>query len=209
MRRDWVEISRPLTADMPVWPGDDPFRLHTSLRDGWSVSHVDTTCHVGTHAETGLHVEQGHPPLSAIGLETFCGPAEVVHAACDGASAVSPRHLPGGWSPAAPRVLIRTGTFPVGSPKIGFDFAGLDPELIKLLAAAEVRLVGLDTPSVDPLESQDFPAHHALARLGLVWFEGLDLEHVDPGLYDLVALPLPLVGTEAAPARVVIRPLTG
>ncbi len=207
MNSNWIDISRPLIPDIPVWPGDDPFRFRTNLRDGWSVSRLDTTCHVGTHAETGLHVEQGHPPLSAIGLETFCGPTEVVYAACGGASAVSPGHLPRDWRPATPRVLVRTGTFPTGSPKIGLDFVGITPELIELLAASDVQLVGIDTPSVDPLESQDFPAHHSLARHGLVWIEGLDLEHVDPGLYDMVALPLPVIGTEAAPTRVVVRPI--
>ncbi len=207
MSRDWIDVSRPLRPGIPVWPGDVPFELATIRRDDWSVSRLSTTCHVGTHAETGLHVEPGHPPLSAIPLHVLCGTAEVVDVPTGGESTVTLRHLPGGWRPAAPRVLLRTGTFPVGSSAIRAGFAGLGPGLVGDLAAAGVLLVGLDTPSVDPMESEDFPAHHALAHHGMVWIEGLDLTAAPAGQYEMVALPLPLRATEAAPTRVILRRL--
>lgn len=207
MSQGWIDVSRPLRPGIPVWPGDVPFELITVHRDGWSVSRLETTCHVGTHAETGLHVEPGHPPLAAVPLDLLCGPAEVVNVPTGGDPAVTPRHLPAGWRPAAPRVLFRSGSFPPDAPAIRPGFAGLDPGLVEALAAAGVLLVGLDTPSVDPLEAEDFPAHHALARHRMVWIEGLDLTPAPSGLYEMVALPLPLQATEAAPTRVILRHL--
>lgn len=205
MSTPWIDVSRPLTLGVPVWPGDVPFEPATVRRDGWSVSRLSGTCHVGTHAETGLHVEPGHPPLSDIPLETLCGTAEVLRIELHGAPAVSPRHVPPGWTPSAPRVLFHTGTFPRGTPRISPGFAGLHPDLVHVLAAAGVILVGIDTPSVDPMEEKSYPAHHALATLEMVWIEGLDLDSVAAGMYEMVALPLPVAGTEAAPARVILR----
>jgi len=201
---DWIDVSRILDERTPVWPCDRPFTLCTRLEDRMTVTHLATTCHVGTHVETGLHVVAGLPALDSVPLTVLCGPAEVVHPATGG-PVVRVEDLPRGWSPAAPRVLIRTGTFPAGTSSIGSGFAGLSPALVDHLAARGVLLVGIDTPSVDPMEAEDLPAHRALARHGLVWIEGLDLEVAGPGTYEMVALPLPLAGTEAAPARVLLR----
>ena len=88
-------------------------------------------------------------------------------------------------------------------------FRGLDVDLVQYLAGCGTVLVGIDTPSVDPFAATDLAAHRALADAGMVWIEGLLLDHVTEGLYHMVALPLPLVGADGAPCRVVLRPLHG
>ena len=100
----------------------------------------------------------------------------------------------------APRLLIRTGTFPDRSV-FSEDFAALDPDLVDWLHARGVRLVGIDTPSVDPFGSTELPSHRAFLRNDMAILEGLDLEAVPEGLYELIALPLRLVGFDASPVR--------
>ena len=101
-------------------------------------------------------------------------------------------------------MLLATGTHPRGAEVAAGRFAGVEPALVEWLSAAGVRLLGIDTPSVDPLGSDDLPAHRALAAHGMVWIEGLLLDGVAAGLYELLVLPLPLEGAEAAPVRAVL-----
>jgi hypothetical protein len=104
------------------------------------------------------------------------------------------------------RVLIHTGTFP-DFEHWNSDFAGLDPALVDALAAQGIELVGVDTPSVDVQESKDLPAHARFLANDMSILEGLRLAHVAPGEYELIALPLPLVGFDASPVRAVLRTL--
>jgi arylformamidase len=104
---------------------------------------------------------------------------------------------------AVPRVLFRTGTFP--DPEAwNEDFASLSPELVEHLHGRGVLLVGIDTPSVDPMQSKGLESHHALLRTGMRNLEGLVLEGVADGIYTLIALPLPLAGADASPVRAVL-----
>ena len=103
----------------------------------------------------------------------------------------------------APRVLFRTGSFP-DPERWTPDFASLSAELIESLHAQGVRLVGIDTPSIDPQESEDLPAHRAAADHDIAILEGLVLEHVTPSRYTLAAFPLRLEGADASPVRAVL-----
>jgi arylformamidase len=121
------------------------------------------------------------------------------------------REFPADALPAtftAPRVLIATGTYP-DPTQFNEDFAGLHPSAVEHLAAAGVGLIGVDTPSVDRVADEDLPAHQACARTGVLILEGLRLERVPEATYELIALPLRLVGFDASPVRAVLRPLAG
>ena len=87
------------------------------------------------------------------------------------------------------------------------DFRAIDPKLIEALAARGGRLIGTDAPSIDPATSKDLHAHHAAHRAGMAILEGLVLDRVAPGEYELIALPLPIEGVEATPVRAVLREL--
>ena len=105
-----------------------------------------------------------------------------------------------------PRVLFHTGTFP--DPCVwNTDFASLSPELIVQLARRDVTLVGIDTPSVDPYSSKDLPSHAACVAHDVCVLEGIVLDHVVDGVYELVALPLRLEGFDASPVRAILRTL--
>ncbi|MCG6961933.1 MAG: cyclase family protein [Acidobacteria bacterium] len=201
----WLDISRPLAPGIPVWPGDRPFELEQKRANGMVLSAISTTCHVGTHVDADLHMEGAGAAVESIPLERLVGPAEVVRAT-GRPRRVGFEHLPAGWTPAAPRILVRTDSHPADARTVGAGLSGLAVELVHGLADRGVVLVGIDSPSVDPFDSTDPESHHALALRTMTWIEGLLLEAVEPGLYDLVALPMPLVGAEASPVRAILRP---
>jgi arylformamidase len=203
-RSEWIDVSRPLTPATPVWPGDRAFQLDRMMTGEITTSSFATSCHVGTHVDAPGHVDASAGGVESIPLGRLIGPAEVVAVT---AEVVAPEHLPPGWSPAAPRLLLRTDSHPLDAP-IGPGSAALDARLVHWLADRDVVLVGIDTPSVDPFSSDDLPAHRALRARGMTWIEGLWLGGIAPGRYQLVALPMAIVGADAAPARVVVRPLT-
>lgn len=197
----WIDVSRPLATGVPVWPGDRPFRLEQEVHDGVLLSSIATTCHVGTHIDAPLHLDAAAGGVDSIALARLIGPAEVVVAR---AAVVTPEVLPAGWAPSLPRLLIRTDSHPIGAP-IASGFASIDVRLVHWLADRGVETLGVDTPSVDPYESADLPAHRALLARGMTWIEGLALDRVGAGRYQLVALPMALVGADAAPVRAVLR----
>jgi arylformamidase len=105
-----------------------------------------------------------------------------------------------------PRLLLATSTFP-DPGRFTEDFAALSPELIRHLHGQGVRLIGVDTPSVDPFESKELPAHKTFLAHDMAILEGLVLGGVPEGEYELIALPLRLVGFDASPVRAVLRSL--
>lgn len=199
-RAEILDISRPLSPGVPVWPGDRPLRLEQEIEGSSVLSWFSTTCHVGSHLDAPRHIDPAAGAVDAIPLDRLVGPAEVV---ATSGPLVTPASLPVGWSPSAPRLLLKTDSHPLGAP-IGPEFAALGSDLVSWLADRGVVLVGIDTPSVDPFESDSLPAHHTLAARGMTWLEGLWLEHIPDGIYTLVALPLPLLGAEAAPVRAIL-----
>ena len=104
----------------------------------------------------------------------------------------------------APRVLLATGTYP-DSEDFNEDFAALAPELVEDLHRQGVKLIGIDTPSVDLFDSKDLPSHRQFLKHDMAILEGLLLKDVPEGLYELIALPLKLVGFDASPVRAILR----
>jgi arylformamidase len=212
------DISPTLSAATPVWPGDTPYRaeLTWSIEEGGTVnvSAITTTPHLGSHADAPFHAEADGATIADLPLEPFLGPCRVVEVPPE--PLITPEHVaqgPGGGADLAdpPRLLLKTGSVRRGSgadgdaPAFPEQFSALSPELARALGEAGALLVGLDTPSVDPFDSEELPAHHALIRGGVVNLEGLVLDDVPPGLYELVALPLKLAGLDASPVRAVLR----
>jgi arylformamidase len=99
--------------------------------------------------------------------------------------------------------LLATGSFP-NPEKWNSDFAALSPELVTYLHKQGVRLVGIDTPSIDPENSKALESHQAVADCDLAILEGIVLDKVPDGLYTLLALPLKIEGADASPVRAVL-----
>lgn len=204
-----IDISPRYRAGMPCWPGDTPFDSQLTARIGpdcpVNVSRIVMSSHIGSHADAPLHFRSDGLAIADLPLEVYLGPCEVV----DARAARGPLLEPHDVMPALParveRVLIRQyETYPhEWDPAL----KGLSPALVEALSARGVRLVGMDAASVDPADSKTLDAHHAIDQAGMVIVEGLVLDAVAPGPYELIALPLSIEGCDAAPVRAVLRTL--
>lgn len=200
------DISPLISPRLAVWPGDTPptreVLLDISKGDNITLSTLRATVHLGSHADAPSHYGQGRA-IHEQPLDVYIGPCQVLRVAAKPGTRLGPEAA---QSVTAPRVLFATGTYP-GPDNFARDFAALSPELVAELARRGVRLVGIDTPSVDLFDSKDLPAHQACLRHDIAILEGLVLASVPPGEYELIALPLRLEGFDASPVRAVLRPL--
>jgi len=204
------DISPPLTRELSVWPGDTPLSREVLLEmargDNLTLSTLRATVHLGAHADAPSHYGADAPSIERRPLERYLGPCRLLRVAAGRGSRIGPDLLPPGKLPQ--RLLLATGTYP-DPERFNADFAALSPELIHALHGRGVRLVGLDTPSVDLFDSKALPTHQACLERDMAVLEGLVLSAVPEGLYELIALPLRLVGFDASPVRAVLRPLSG
>lgn len=203
------DISPPVEARSPVFPGDTPYsqRWSATLGDGCpvNVSAVTLSPHVGAHADAPLHYDPAGLPVGALDLAPFMGPCRVIHAIGCG-PLIEWHHLAHAAQALPPRVLVRS--FERAPVDRWTDaFSAFAAATIERLADAGVRLVGIDTASVDPADSKTLPSHQVLRRRGLRVLENLVLDEVPEGDYELIALPLKLMTADASPVRAVLRPL--
>ncbi|MBI4617512.1 MAG: cyclase family protein [Planctomycetes bacterium] len=202
------DISPPITPSLAVWPGDTPpsREVLLDIAGGATVtlSTLRATAHLGAHADAPSHCCAGAPSIDERNLDLYMGPCQVIRVAARPRTRIGPGDLD---APVrAPRVLFATGTYP-DPTRFREDFAALEPALISDLAGKGVRLVGIDTPSVDLYDSRDLPSHQAFLSHDMAILEGLVLAGVPEGLYELVALPLRLAGFDASPVRAILREL--
>lgn len=204
-----IDITPAITPGLSVWPGDTPVSREVlcDIERGATVtlSTLRATVHLGAHADGPNHYGAGAPGIGERALRHYVGRVHVLDAPVARGTRVGLADIVGGVEQVrGQRVLIRTGTFP--NPQAwNEDFAGLEPELIDALAAKGVITIGIDTPSVDLQASKDLRAHKAILRHDIAILEGLVLAGVAPGEYELMALPLKLVGFDASPVRAVLR----
>lgn len=203
-----IDISQPLRAGIPTWPGDTEyaFDLAWARAQGGSVNvgRLTMGTHTGTHVDAPFHFRDDGAKVADLDPEVFVGPARVV--AVDGDGGIGPGELERHDLNGVVRLLLRTGSWP-DRGRFPERIRHLEPDAAGFLAAKGVRLVGVDTPSVDPLDSEELPAHNALLGGGVHILEGLVLDRVEPGNYGLISLPLPLRDADASPVRAVLRPL--
>ncbi len=200
------DISPPLTPDLAVWPGERALTREVSTHAAGELcvtsSSWRASVHLGAHVDAPAHVRPAANTIDGCDLARFVGPCEVMHIGVARGETITPAMLPS--APRAPRLLLATGTRP-DLCHFNEDYAALDPDLVDALHACGVRLVGLDTPSVDLFAAAQLPVHRRLVERDILALEGLVLADVPPGLYELIALPLRLVGFEASPVRAVLR----
>lgn len=208
MKRRLWDISPIVASDSPIFPGDEPYALRWTARLSpqcpVNLSAITLSPHVGAHADAPLHYADGVASAAELDLDAYLGPCRVIHAIGCG-PLIRIAHLQHAAADLPPRVLVRCceKADTVWNP----DFTAYAPETVEWLAAQGVRLIGLDTPSVDPASSKSLDSHQQLLRLDLRVLENLMLDEVAEGDYELIALPLKLAGACASPVRAVLRAL--
>lgn len=205
--RIW-DISPTVAPDAPIFPGDEPYSLRWTAQLSAdcpvNLSAITMSPHVGAHADAPLHYANDAQSIADVPLDTYLGPCRVIHA-MGAAPLITVAHLQHAERDLPPRVLVRCceRADTVWSPA----FTAYAPEAIEWLAARGVKLVGIDTPSVDPAASKTLDSHQQLRRLDLRVLENLVLDAVPEGDYELIALPLKLQGACASPVRAILREL--
>ena len=199
-----IDISPSLNPSIAVFPGDSPLTREVllDLRNDYNLtlSTMRSTVHIGSHLDAPSHYDVDGVSIEQVELERCIGPCDVMRVEVERGSVIE--ELP--RAPREERLILATGTHP-DPDQWGGDFAGIAPDLIENLSTDGVRLLGVDTPSVDVASSKDLPAHDACRRTGILILEGLVLDGVEDGIYELIALPLKLTGFDASPVRAVLR----
>ncbi len=208
MKKLW-DISPPVDAQSPVFPGDTPYTQQwaATLSDTCpvNVSAITLSPHVGAHADAPLHYDPQGAAVGALDLLPFLGRCRVIHA-LDAGPLITIAHLQHAMSDMPERLLVRTYR---QFPRQHFDtqLTALHPDTVQHLADLGVKLIGIDSASIDPADSKTLPSHQAIRQRGLRVLENLLLDEVPEGDYELIALPLKLMTADASPVRAVLREL--
>jgi arylformamidase len=210
MAGEWIDVSVPVHSGMVHWPGDPEVTIERSKSiakgDEANLTRIDMSAHTGTHMDAPLHFFEDDPAIEELPLEIAMGPARVI--AIEGEEPIDRGQLEGLDIAGGERVLFRTRNSDRPWTERDFDpgFVHLSLEAAELLGEVGVALVGVDYLSVGAYESDGAETHRALLGAGAWVVEGLDLSLVDPGEYELICLPVKLVGADGAPARALLRP---
>ena len=206
-----IDISQTLAPDIAVWPGDTPFHPYwvMTMQDGESVNvgSVTMSLHTGTHADAPKHFRNDGASPAEADLSVYVGRALVVDfsKSLPDSQAITAEHVAQIAEQKPERVLFKTGTVVPGAfPK---RFASFSPEAAEALAALGVKLIGIDTPSVDRVDSTTLDSHHLFDKGQIAILENLVLGDVAAGWYELIALPLKFAEMDASPVRAVLRTL--
>jgi arylformamidase len=202
------DISPTISAALPVWPGDTRFAASPTWEIAGGcpvhVSRMTMTTHLGAHTDAPSHYDPDGAAIDAVSLAPYIGACRVIH--CIGVKTVEAADIAASLEGVPPRVIVRTYR---RAPQHEWDsgFAAIAPGAIDLLASKGVILVGTDAASLDPQDSKTLDAHHAVRANRMAILEGVVLDDVPPGDYELIALPLKLAGMDASPVRAVLRAL--
>ena len=205
-----IDITVPITEDMPVWPGSRRFQVtpvkQMEKGDSSNDSRVNFNLHTGTHIDAPRHFIQSGRTIEQISMDIFIGPCYV--AELKSVDKVTPENLSAMDIPSdIERLLIKTKNSELWknqSHEFNKDFVAFTKEGAQWIVDKGIKLIGIDYLSVQ--RYYDGPeAHQILLGADIVALEGLNLSNVEVGFYDLICLPMKLVNTEAAPVRVVLK----
>jgi arylformamidase len=203
-----LDVSVPLTAGMPAYPGNPEFELQEVKRlaagGSSNVSRLVMGTHTGTHVDAPRHFFDEGIGVDALPLDLLLGRSRVVEVTKRGG--IGPDELAAAGLREDLRVLLKTSNSALWN-SVGFheDYTYLTEPGARYLVDQGVKVIGIDYLSVEQFKTPGGPAHRALLSQGVVIIEGLNLAEVEPGMYEMYCLPLRVVGGDGAPARVILK----
>ena len=201
----WIDITQTLKKGIPNWPGDTPFTYETvyskAQTGSVNIGRMETSLHTGTHADAPFHFNSEAETMEQLVVNVFIGTCFVID--CIGQERITAEWLREKEFHLVERILLKT--VPAISGEFPKRVSVIEPDVAQLLKERGVKLLGIDVPSVDPLDSKEVATHHTLYAAGVYIVEGLVLEQLEPGLYDFIGLPLKIEGADGAPVRAVVR----
>lgn len=202
-----LDISTPIRAGMVHWPGDEEIEVArvSAIAEGalCNVTHLKMSAHTGTHMDAPLHFLDGRAAMDALPLDAVCGPCRVI--AVDDPVCVRPEHVAD--ARAGERLLFRTRNSQRDWSMQPFDeqFVYISDAAARVMAERGVQTAGVDYLSVGGYSQDLAETHYTLLGAGIWIIEGLALQQVEPGAYELICLPLSIPGADGAPARAILR----
>ncbi len=204
--KEIIDISPLISTKIAVFPGDTPFQeeflLQMDKGDNLTLSKISTTVHLGAHTDAPSHYCATAESMEKRKLEIYIGKVQVIEVQTSPFSRIKLSDILS-IDIIAPRVLFKTSSFP-NPDQWNCDFMALSSEVIYYLASKNVILIGIDTPSIDLADDPLLEAHNAILRNDMAILEGIILDQVEIGLYDLIALPLKIFGADASPVRAIL-----
>lgn len=203
---EWIDITQPLNEKIAHWPEDEPFSYETPVTKEMSgsvnIGKITTSAHIGTHIDAPFHFMNDGKRIIDLDLNRFIGSCEVIDVG--EVEAIDRKALERAGICETPRLLIKTA-LPNNPEHFPAEVPGITADGAACMKAHGVELVGVDIPSVDPITSKTLDGHHALYEQDIYILENVMLDHVDPGTYEMIALPLALEEADGSPTRAVIR----
>lgn len=206
---NYTDISPEISEALAVYPGDVKYQRQVSYDvdkgDHMTLSSIESTLHIGAHADGPVHYRKGGEGIGSRSLDYYMGPCQVVDLSSvlvKGSTVVGEDFKD--FSFETSRILIKTDSY--DHHKWSDDFASLSRTALKVLIEKGVKLVGIDTPSIDKSDSKDLESHNLVADNNMAILEGLNLRDVSEGKYQLIALPLKIKNGDASPVRAVLIP---
>ena len=204
------DISLTITPEMPVWPGDNAVQLERVMMiekgDEANVTSIKCSLHVGTHVDAPLHFIDGEKGVDKISLDELIGTAQVIVFSDECSLLTASILQSSGIDNNVDRVLFRTRNsnyWANNETRFQKDYVAISPDGAEFLLESGIRLLGVDYLSVAPFNDQ-ISTHRILLGAGVILVEGLNLYHVQAGIYQLLCLPLKIRGSDGAPARAVL-----
>ncbi len=200
-----IDITPVIGPEMAVFPGDQPFErdiaLDFSKGDHLTLSSMKTSLHIGAHTDAPNHYAKEGVGIDQVDLAIYMGPCQVITINLERGKRISSEDFK--TEIKTERILFRTLSFPDPN-NWNHDFVSLDPALVESLAKKGVKLVGIDTPSVDPADDKELLSHTAIWKNKMAILEGIVLNDVEDGTYELLALPIPIKDADASPVRAIL-----
>ena len=206
---NWIDVTVPVRNGMVHWPGDPAFHIRRVYDqkngDLCTLSHIELSVHTGTHMDAPLHFLQDAPTIDSMPIEATVGVARVI--AIRDRTAIRKEELLEHNLQPGERILFKTANCESSWDSDAFDenFVFIAADGAHYLAECGIRTVGVDYLSVGGFRQDIVETHQAILGAGIWIIEGLDLRAISPGTYDMVCLPLKLMGSDGSPARAALR----
>lgn len=201
-----IDITPVINADLAVFPGDTEFSRKELMSfekgDNLVLSQISSTAHLGAHTDAPNHYNSKGKGIESRDLSLYLGKAQVITFSLDRGKRIEVSDLEN-IEIKAERVLVKTNSFP-DPYNWNADFNSLSASAIAYLAKENVKLIGIDTPSVDPADDKELKAHNEIYKNDMAILEGIVLKNVEDGVYQLIALPLPIENGDASPVRAIL-----
>lgn len=202
----WMDISQTLSNNIAHWPGDAPFSFNIGITKeqtgSVNIGNISTSSHTGTHVDAPFHFDEDGQTIEELDVNIYIGEAKVIDVTDE--DTITVEALKQFDLVGIKRLLIKTKK-EMNEEQFPEEYMVVDEAVGAYLRTCGVQLLGTESPSVDSVNSKELLAHHALYDNGVYILENIVLTDVEPGMYDLIALPLKIQGADGSPVRAVIR----